>query len=58
MTQTKLWAWHIMPGLCFAIVPALASSNTRILFFSYIVSLPEFGSPALSWSLLHFACRF
>lgn len=58
MTQTKLWAWHIILGLCFATVLALAGSNTRILFFPNTVSLPEFGSPFLSWSLPHFACRF
>lgn len=30
----------------------------RVLFFPYTVSLPEFGSPVLSWTLPQSACRF
>lgn len=58
MAQTKLWAWHIMLELCLATVLASAGSNTRVFFFPYTVFLPEFGSPVLSWTLSHFACRF
>lgn len=55
MAQTKLWAWHIMLGRTLS---CISRFQHRVLFFPYTVSLPEFGSPVLSWTLPHSACRF